>query len=635
LLLNGFVPGSDSSSIAASEKATSLQPVSRSPWSWIPSLYIAEGLPYVVAMTVSVIMFKGLGISNTKIALYTSWLYLPWVIKPFWSPLVDILKTRRQWIWLMQFVIGASLAGVALTLQTPRPFQYSLAFLWLLAFSSATHDIGADGFYLLALNEQQQAFFSGIRNTFYRLATIAGQGLLVMFAGAIQSHTGMPRIEAHVSAIAGAPLIQSIPTDWRVSPSPAQRELFLVTRSDAIEINSEPRPQQDLASLIAAARDRNITNGFRAPEPKRDEAIKTSGWWTRFVSEPLGAWLQQRFGEDRTRSDLAGNIGLLEFQLSKAPSEEVTVTLNLKSGDPGFAVAEGSRLTFNATNWNRPATVVFQLDPRLPAGASAVYELRSGNIRLSWLTAFLLLAAVLASFGIYHRFILPRPARDQPGEIRTAIHFVREFLGTFGKFFRKSKIPVLLLFLLFYRFAEAQLVKMVAPFLLDGREVGGLGLTTAQAGFVYGTVGILALTVGGILGGVLASRQGLKFWLWPMVLVMHLPDAAFVYLAHAQPHNLGIISTCVAVEQFGYGFGFTAYMLYMLYIARGEHSTAHYAICTGFMALGMMLPGMWSGWLQDHIGYKHFFVWVLLATIPGFIVTALVPLDREFGKSKT
>ena len=221
-----------------------------------------------------------------------------------------------------------------------------------------------------------------------------------------------------------------------------------------------------------------------------------------------------------------------------------------------------------------------------------------------------------------------------PGIVDTPMHKddPKEFLRTFDAFFRKDRIGVLLLFLLFYRFAEAQLVKMVAPFLLDGREVGGLGLTTGQVGFVYGTIGIIALTCGGLLGGMLVSRQGLKYWLWPMVLIMHLPDAVFVYLAYAQPTSRSIISICVAIEQFGYGFGFTAYMLYMIYIARGQHETAHYAICTGFMALGMMLPGMFSGWLQEIIGYPHFFVWVMLATLPGFLVVAFVPLEPGFGK---
>jgi PAT family beta-lactamase induction signal transducer AmpG len=205
-------------------------------------------------------------------------------------------------------------------------------------------------------------------------------------------------------------------------------------------------------------------------------------------------------------------------------------------------------------------------------------------------------------------------------------------IAIFRAFFQKPGIGAMLLFLLFYRFAEAQLTKMVPPFLLDPRSSGGLGLTTEQVGFVYGTIGVLALLLGGILGGVVVSWRGLRAWLWPMVLIMHLPDAVFVYLSSAQPQNLALIGGGVALEQFGYGFGFTAYMLYMIYMARGGHQTAHYAICTGFMALGLMLPGMWSGWLQERLGYHHFFVWVMLATIPGFIVTALIPLDAEFGK---
>jgi PAT family beta-lactamase induction signal transducer AmpG len=289
-------------------------------------------------------------------------------------------------------------------------------------------------------------------------------------------------------------------------------------------------------------------------------------------------------------------------------------------------------LAFDDQNWNKPAAVALQLDPKLKTPSSAVYEVRSGNISLSWVVTFSVLIGLFLFFGVYHRFLLPRPSSDQPGNANTVLAFLKEFFKTFGAFFGKNRIGVLLLFLLFYRFAEAQLVKMVAPFLLDAREVGGLGLTTGQVGFVYGTIGIIALTCGGLLGGMVVSRWGLKFWLWPMVLIMHLPDLMFVYLAYAQPDNFAAINLCVALEQFGYGFGFTAYMLYMIYIARGQHETAHYAICTGFMALGMMLPGMFSGWLQEIIGYQHFFVWVMLATLPGFLVTAFVPLEAGFGK---
>jgi len=413
-------------------------------WSWIPSLYLAEGLPYVMVMTVSVIMYKGFGISNTDVALYTSWLYLPWVIKPLWSPVVDLLGTRRRWIWITQLVVGGGLAGVAMAIPGPHFFRWTLAFFWLLAFDSATHDIAADGFYLLATTEDQQALFVGVRTMFYRIATIAGQGLLVMLAGTLQE--------------------------------------------------------------------------------------------------------------------------------------------------------------------------------------------RTGDVRHAWSVATFALAALFVLFGLWHRFVLPRPAADTPGRVREIPRFVREFVVTFGSFFRKPRIVVLMLFLLLYRFGEAQLVKMTSPFLLDPRAVGGLALTTTQVGFIYGTIGIIALTLGGILGGVVVARDGLRRWLWPMLFAIHLPDAIFIYLAYAQPMSLPVVQLGIAVEQFGYGFGFTAYLMYMIHIAKGEHRTAHYAICTGFMALGMMLPGMWSGWLQDHIGYRHFFTWVIFATLPSFLVSLWIPLEAGFGK---
>ena len=612
------------------------KPTSRNPWTWVPSLYLAEGLPYVVVMTVAVIMYKGLGISNTDIALYTSWLYLPWVIKPLWSPVVDILKTRRLWIWTMQLLVGAGLAGVALTIPAPNFFQYTLAFLWLLAFSSATHDIAADGYYLLATTEKEQAFFVGIRSTFYRIAMIFGQGALVILAGVIQSHTGLPKVSLAVEARPGVALVHSIDSDLLTPAVATAGELRVIIEPAQLQIAPEPRTKTEIGALLAGVKDWNTTNKFlRTRQLAAAAGKKDTGqsWWTRGVSEPLGGFLRTRFGrESAAKSDLAGNVAVISLHLSKPPGKEIVITPAFKSGDKSVSLAEGSRLVFDDNNWNQPALAVIQLDPKLKTTTAATFEIRSGNIPFSWAVTFFALAGLFVLFGLWHKFILPHPVADKPGDAHTILTFVTEFFKTFGAFFRKPRIAMLLLFLLLYRFGEAQLVKMVAPFLLDAREVGGLGLTTGQVGFVYGTVGILALTVGGLLGGMVASRQGLKFWLWPMVLAIHLPDAIFIYLAYAQPDSIAVISACVAVEQFGYGFGFTAYMLYMIYIARGQHQTAHYAICTGFMAMGMMFPGMWSGWLQELIGYQHFFVWVILATVPSFLVVFLIPLDREFGK---
>jgi PAT family beta-lactamase induction signal transducer AmpG len=422
------------------------QTQSRNPWLWIPSLYFAQGIPYVVVMTVSVIMYTRLGISNADIALYTSWLYLPWVIKPLWSPVVDIFRTKRLWVILFQFIMGAALAGVALTIPLPDFFRYTIAVLWLLAFSSATHDIAADGFYMLGLKEHEQAAFVGVRSTFYRVAMITGQGLLVVLAGSLE--TGL------------------------------------------------------------------------------------------------------------------------------------------------------------------------------------------NNIALAWSITFGILAALFLLFFVYHKFILPFPPSDRPAVQDQATGFIREFLAVFMKFFRKKEIVTILLFLLLYRFAEAQLVKLASPFLLDAREKGGMGLSTTEIGIVYGTVGIVALTLGGLLGGYVISRQGLKFWLWPMVLSIQLPNIAYVYLSFVQPESLLAVNIAVAIEQFGYGFGFTAYMMYMIMVAEGEHKTAHYAICTGFMALGMMIPGMFSGIIQEALGYSNFFIWIMISTLPGFVVTSLLKIDPAFGRKR-
>ena len=417
-----------------------------SPWGWIPTLYFAQGLPYVAVMTISVIMYKRLGIGNAELAFYTGWLNLPWVIKPLWSPFIDLLKTKRWWITWMQLLIGAGLAGIAFTIPTAYFFQLTLAVFWLLAFSSATHDIAADGFYMLGLNSHQQALFVGIRSTFYRIATIAGQGLLIMLAGYLETSTG--------------------------------------------------------------------------------------------------------------------------------------------------------------------------------------------NIPYAWSSTFMVLAGLFLALWIYHRFVLPYPDSDKAACQVSANTLMKEFLSTFVSFFKKKQVGIAILFMLLYRLPEAQLAKMSIPFLVDPINQGGLGLTTEQIGFVQGTVGIIGLTLGGILGGIVVSQGGLKRWLWPMVWAISLPDIVYVYLSYLQPDSLFLVNICIFVEQFGYGFGFTAYMLYLIYFADGEHKTAHYAICTAFMALGMMIPGMVAGWLQEMMGYRLFFIWIVVCTLATFGVTALLKIAPEFGKKK-
>ncbi len=412
----------------------------KSPWDWIPSLYFAEGLPYVAVMTLSVIMYKRLDVSNTDIALYTSWLYFPWVIKPLWSPFVDLIKTKRWWIWIMQVLIGGGMAGIAFVLPGDFFFQATLAFFWVMAFCSATHDIAADGFYMLGLNEEQQAFFIGIRNTCYRIAMITGQGLLVMLAG----------------------------------------------------------------------------------------------------------WLEKT----------------------------------------------------------------------------------TGHIPMAWSLVFFVMAGIFIALALWHKFILPKPSSDKLRSGVTIHSIWKEFVQTFSSFFSKKGIIPALLFMLTYRLGESQLVKLASPFLLDQPEKGGLGLSTGQVGFVYGTIGVIALLLGGIAGGIAISKHGLKRWLWPMALAISLPNLVYLYLAYVQTDNFAIINTCVAIEQFGYGFGFTGYTMYLMLFAEGEYKTSHYAISTGFMALGMMVPGMISGWIQECIGYQHFFIWVMLCCIPLFLVLPFIRINK-------
>lgn len=427
-----------------------------SPWFWVPTLYFAEGIPYFIVNVISVIMFKNMGMSNGDLAMYTGMLYLPWVIKPLWSPFVDIIKTKRWWILSMQAVMCAAFILTALSLpslsaeeislgKTPvSVFTATLVLFWIIAFASATHDIAADGFYMLALSRNDQALFVGIRSTFYRLASIFGQGILVVIAGLLENHYG------------------NIPKAWAVTLA--------------------------VSSIMFAA------------------------------------------------------------------------------------------ITF------------------------------------------------------YHIFMLPKPSVDNAREAKTPAGIIREFGRTFATFFRKKHILIAMLFMLLYRLPESFLVKMLNPFLLDPKESGGLGLSTESVGLVYGTVGVIALTVGGIAGGVFASRFGLRKSMWPMALSLTLPCSVFVYLAIAQPSNLFVINLCVFLDQFGYGFGFTAYMLYLIYFSEGEFKTAHYSLCTAFMALSMMLPGMVAGYLEEMLGYVDFFWMVMVCCLVTIAVTYFVKVDPEYGK---
>jgi PAT family beta-lactamase induction signal transducer AmpG len=616
----------------------------RSAWWWVPSLYYAEGIPYIVVMTVSVIFYKRMGISNTDIALYTSWLYLPWVIKPFWSPVVDMLRTKRFWIVIMQLFIGAGLGGVALTIPLPDFFKFTLLFFWLLAFSSATHDIAADGFYMLGLSQHQQAWFVGIRSTFYRLAMITGQGLLIILAGFIESHSGLESKE--ILVIAG-PDIQSTGYIHPDSPSVymADHDLKIIGIPEKLEISTTLISTSEKDSIVQNVLDWNISHGHIKIEGKyaiSGKKDKTQSWWKQEFVDKFEKIVKKYFGEDKTlpSTEMSGNIGIIYFCLSRRPDRDENIIINFgrSSGDKSISLyndsAAGSRIMFNESNWNIPAMAIIEIDPKLRTTSEASFISQSGNVPLAWSFTFICLTLLFLLFFIYHKLILPHPDSDRPALADKSKNYIKEYINTFILFFKKDKIYTVLGFLLLYRIAESQIVKLASPFLLDAQEVGGLALTTGEVGIVYGTIGLISLTIGGLLGGLLVARHGLKYWLWPMAIAINLPDVVYVYLSHVLPDNFIIINLCVAVEQFGYGFGFTAYMLYMIYVSNGEHKTAHFAITTGFMALGMMIPGMVSGYIQDLIGYQHFFIWVMVATIPSFLILKYIDIDPQFGKKK-
>jgi len=659
----------------------------KSPWAWIPTLYFAEGLPYVAVMTVSVIMYKRLGISNTDIALYTSWLYLPWVIKPFWSPFIDLLKTKRWWVVTMQLLVGAGLAGIAFTIPASNFFQLTLAVFWLIAFSSATHDIAADGFYMLALDSHDQAMYVGIRSTFYRIATITGQGLLIIIAGVLESSTGLKPAQITVNAgpqyskVITLPVrdssaysadstaqflkaiqsvqpsqpakssqpgrpsqtlqsdqsTQSAQSSQSLQSSQSEEHTFIITPS-VINIGTGTVPADSAAILKNFAKEHNTMYGFVAAEKTAGSSNgEGQSWWSANIATPLGGWIKRNFGrenEEKRGHQLTGASQLVEVKLSKAPEEGEKIVLNtsMKKGDKSIFLAYGERIEFTSENWTKPAYILVQVDPKLNKESVTEFKGLSGNISFAWSVTFFILSGFFLAIALYHRFILPKPATDKAAREVTAGTIFKEFFETFASFFKKKQIWIAIAFMLLYRFPEAQLVKLISPFLLDAREVGGLGLTTGEVGLVYGTIGIVALTIGGILGGIVAAKGGLKKWLWPMACSLTLPTGVFVYLSMVQPESLFVINLCVFVEQFGYGFGFTAYLLYMIYYADGEHKTAHYALCTAFMALGMMLPGMAAGWLQELIGYENFFWWVMICCVATITVTAFIKVDAGFGK---
>lgn len=633
----------------------------RSPWSWIPSLYFAQGLPYVAVNVITVIMYKRLGISNTDIALYTGWLYLPWVIKPFWSPFVDIIKTKRWWTLIMQWIIGFGLAAVAFSIPTPFFFQLTLAIFWIVGFTSATHDIASDGYYMIALKEHEQAAYVGIRSTFYRVATIVGQGVLVIIAGVIESNTGLEPANMTITADANVKAqtenVQAIPAPIVVTTEQAAVEQFVFSNAPTVATiapesvtvldRGEVKTLEFAAYsklMMDSVHNMNIANGFVAvpEETKKEQKVETPKAETGLNG--FEQWIKNTFGSDiKETKDVANNFAIVGVRLTKAPTEEECVlVVNFSEGDQSIKLNDkkvDTRFVFTKDNWDKTAYIFFEIDKNIKGKVTATYQGTSGNIPMAWMLVFVVLSVFFLLAAMYHSWVLPKPDTDKSvgSEKASAKEIVKGFIETFKTFFKKKQVWIAMAFMLLYRLPEAQLVKIINPFFLDPVDKGGLGLTTGQVGIVYGTIGIIGLTIGGIIGGIVASRGGLKKWLWPMALSISLNSVVYIFLSAVQPDPStasGMFTICggMFLDQFGYGFGFTAFMLYMMYFADGPYKTSHYAICTAFMALGMMLPGMWSGWLQELIGYNHFFIWTLLCCVATWAVTAMIKVDPSYGR---
>ncbi|MBR5327497.1 MAG: MFS transporter [Paludibacteraceae bacterium] len=433
------------------------------PWFWVPTLYFLEGIPYFLVNNISMVMFNQMGVPNGEMSFFTTLLYFPWALKFLWAPFVDLIKTKRWWFLTMQFLMLG--LAVLTILAIPQPDAATIAAMGtevklftgvliafiIMAFASATHDIAADGFYMLALKPGVQAEMIGWRSVFYRLSNVFCNSALLVVPGLIY--------------------------DW--------------TKEQGTE-----------------------------------------------------------------------------------------------------------------------------------------------NMPFAWQVTMGITAAIFLLMAIWHVFATPRPDTDKPNAETSVKDIITGFGKAFATYFTKPALWVAILFMLLYRLPEGFLMKMIYPFLLGTRESGGLGMTMQELGVVYGGIGVVFLLLGGILGGYFISRIGLKKSFWWMALAMTLPCLSFVYLSVYTPENMVNIAIAIAIEQIGYGFGFTAYMMYMMYFSDGEFKTSHYAICTSFMALSMILPGLVAGYIQEAIGYQNFFWMVISCSVATFFVTFLARriTDPAYGK---
>jgi PAT family beta-lactamase induction signal transducer AmpG len=546
----------------------------RSPWLWVPTLYFFQGIPYSIVMITSGLIYKTMGVSVASLAFWTSVLYLPWTIKPLWSPLIDVISTKRKWVVWTQILLAVSFVAVGLVMPLSFFYPLSLTLLGLIAISSASHDIAADGFYMYALDQHNQAFFVGIRSTFYRLAKLTALGLIPVVAGLVMVNMGLKPVNFTAESVEPGNYSPFDPSGIKITPSSGKPGLLIFPESLKVPLYQAGVSQIDSAVIYIA---------LSAPPGEGENVIV----------------------------NVARKTGSKDIDLSKKQS---------------------GRFEFNSQNWDKPVAASIKVNHNLTEYTSSGFQVTAGNIALSWLVSLGTLGLILLLLAVYNNFALPFPIENT---VKESVSW-KVYRDVFVSFFSKPGVVPALMFFLLYRFGEAQLFKIATPFLVDSRNTGGVGMSAAQYGIVYGTIGVICLTLGGILGGITASRFGLKKLIWLMALSMNIPISVYIYLAWVQPMPDNImISVGIAIEQFGYGFGFTGYMLYMLhYVGESKYKTAEYAIATSLMALGMMLPGMISGYVKELLGYQHFFIYVMICTIPGLIAIKFLRIDPAFGIKK-
>ena len=568
-------------------------------WLWIPTLYFASGLPYHAITSISDIMYKDMGIGNAQIAMYTSLLLLPWTIKPLWSPIVEMISTRRKWTLISQLLLGVCFAAIALVIPSSNFLALTLIAFFIGAFVSSTHDIALDGFYILGLPQEKQSFFSGIRNTFYRIATVFSSGVLVMLAGSIAGNSEEPNTynepKAEIATeetLGNIAVIEIIEND---SNNSTPEEALTSTQTDT-----------SFKSKFHIARNNMGKGGVFEWKGKLYNTYYYEEWENMSNNE------RKEFIKSATKPCYHKPDTLVN---TNNKATELTFN-NTTPPTIGTATSNGITATNNTASES-------------PLSGSKDIKERNST---AWSITFAITGIIMLALWLYHTKAMPRPAEDSARSTKSIKDVFRNYGDIIRTYFKKPGIGQAILFLLLFRFPEAQLGKMSKLFLMDPTSSGGLQLDKGDIGFIYGVVGVIGLIIGGIAGGICISRKGLKYWLWPMVIAISLPDAVYIYMSMLQPSNLYIVGSCIFIEQLGYGFGFTAYTLYMIYFAQGKYPTAHFAISTAFMSLGMMLPGMFAGQLQEKIGYENFFIWVTACTVITFVVSALIKIDPAFGK---